>query len=408
MRGKGERIIMSIIFQDRLGNKEKLDAFPGENISSVLLRYHIPLTSVITTLDDKPISEMSVLDPRKDYFVKLIEGYDIKSIISAVFPNESTNLPYLKSRVVFDLDGSLIEQHIPMECSDVVDMVEDSIRFAISNYQMIDEGETVLVGLSGGVDSSSLLIALTKISREMNFKVVAATFEDFDSMSSPAFQNAQQLAKMLEVEHRLIPSNVIEEAFHLNKSLRSILPEMMETEYRSYAMYADHHTTRRALELFADDIGADKILLGLHTTDLIAGLINSYTTGYQMADMFKRKVGKYTYIYPLMFVPKKELHLYFYAHQQRYAVHTYPNSWELNPKDRNYYYYLADQIQSLFPGIENYLFEAHSVQLKTSPKLNFTKCKNCGSHILQQYNSDIGDGDCDVCRVFRELGYIDK
>ena len=46
-----------------------------------------------------------------------------------------------------------------------------------------------------------------------------------------------------------------------------------------------------------------------------------------MADMFKRQVGQYVYIYPLMFIPKKELHLYFYYHQHKYAVHSYPNAW---------------------------------------------------------------------------------
>ena len=399
---------MSIFFQDRMGARKELSSFPGETLASVLMRNHIPYTSVISTINDNPISEFTIVDNSVDYMVTRIEGYDIGAIISKVFTDGNFTCEYLKNRVYFNVDGSLVAEHCPLNCAEVVTMVEDNIAFAISNYKLIDKGETVLVGLSGGVDSSSLLIALSKLCKQFDFKVVAATFEDFDSISSPTFTNAKTLAKNLGVEHKLIPADTIEKAFHLNKPLRQILPEMMKTKHHPYAMYTDHHTTRRALEIFSDEIGADKILLGLHTTDLIAGLLNSYSTGYQMANMFKRVVGPYTYIYPLMFVPKKELHIYFYHHQKKYAVHSYPNAWELDPKDRNYYYYLADQLQTIFPGIENYLFEAHGWALKRQNKLSFTRCCNCGSHILQQDCTPVNNEVCDVCAILDDLGYVVK
>lgn len=400
-------ITLSVIFKDRMGNSKNLNYFDGETIGSVLIRNHIPISSVITTLDDMPVTEQCIINPQKEYIIKLIEGYDISSIINSIFDNDNSTSSYLKRRVLFDIDGTLLNEAAPMSCEEVSNMVEANIRFAIQNYDMIEENETVLVGLSGGVDSSSLLIALSKLSKEMNFNVVAATFEDFDSLSSPTFTNAKKLAEELGVKHTLIPSDTIEKAFHLIKPLRQILPEMMGTKYNHYAMYADHHTTRRALELHSEIIGADKIILGLHTTDLVAGLLNSYTTGYQMANMFKRQVGNYTYIYPLMFVPKKELHIYYYWHKNKYAVHSYPNAWEINPKDRNYYYYLADCMQDLFPGIENYLFEAHSRMIQRETGTHFTKCVNCGSHILQQDFAPVNSELCDVCAAFKELGYIE-
>lgn len=399
-------ISLSVYFKDRMGNSQLLNHYEGETIASVLLRNHIPVSSVITTVDEKPVTEHCIIESEKDYTIKLIEGYDIGAIISNIFDIDNSTTNYIKRRVTFDIDGALINEAVPLDCSDVVSIVEDNIRFAIQNYEMISENETVLVGLSGGVDSSSLLIALSKLSKEMNFNVVAATFEDFDSLSSPTFTNAKALADELGVKHTLISSNTIEEAFNLNKPLRQILPEMMSTKYSHYAMYADHHTTRRALELHSDKIGADKIILGLHTTDLVAGLLNSFATGYQMASMFKRQVGDYTYIYPLMFVPKKELHLYYYYHKNKYAVHSYPNAWEINPKDRNYYYYLADCMQDLFPGIENYLYEAHSRSIQRETGTHFTKCCNCGSHILQQEYAPLNSELCDVCLAFKELGYI--
>ena len=398
---------MAVIFQDRLDNQRELPFYEGETLESVLARHHIPVPSVITTRGDEPIAENAVIDPAAQYDVRLIEGYDIGGILSDVFPPQPGEAAYVKRRVTFGADGSLIAEHVPMSCAEVASMVEDSMRFTLGNYGLVEKGDVVLVGLSGGVDSSALLICLNKLSKELGFHVVAATFEDFDSPSSPAFANAQRLAASLGVRHELIGAGTIEEAFRLNRPLRQILPELMGTKYACFAMYADHHTTRRALELFSERIGANRIALGLHTTDLMAGLLNSYTTGYETADIFKREVGPYTYIYPLMYIPKKELHLYYYQHAHRFAVHTYPNAWELNPRDRNYYYYLADQLQAFFPGMENYLYEAHAWQLRYHRELRFTRCENCGSHILQQDYAPVNSNLCDVCRMLDELHYID-
>ena len=184
---------MAVVFKDRMGNTKRLSHFDGESIASVLGRNHIPTTSVITTLNEIPITEDAIIDPECDYIVKLIEGYDIETIVSGVFTPASVG-QYHKRRLLFDVDGSLITENATLSCGDVVEMVEDNIEFTISNYGMIEENETVLVGLSGGVDSSSLLIALSKLSKKLNFTVVAATFEDFDSLSSPTFTNAQKLA----------------------------------------------------------------------------------------------------------------------------------------------------------------------------------------------------------------------
>ncbi|MCL2355318.1 MAG: asparagine synthase-related protein [Oscillospiraceae bacterium] len=397
---------MPLFFQDRKNNKKQLRSFTGETIAEILRRNRIPVSSVITICDGKPISENSKLDDRKIYLSKLIEGYDIESVIETVDNKSKEKASYFKDRITFGIDGKLIGEHVSLSCDEVVQLVDENIKFAVTHYGMIKSSDKVLVGLSGGVDSSSLLISLEKLSKIIGFTIEAATFEDFDSLSSPTFSNAKSLAKELGVNHHLINADIVDKAFNLTKPIREILPELMKTEDKHFAMYIDHHTTRRALELFSEQIGANKIILGLHVTDLVAGLLNSFTTGYYVADMFDRKIGPYTYIYPLMFIPKKELHLYYYAHMGEYAVHSYPNAWELDPKDRNYYYYLADLLQDSFPGIENYLFEANSWRLKRHPSLNYTQCCNCKSHILQQEFVMANKEMCDVCASLDKLGYI--
>lgn len=395
-----------LIFQDRKGTKIELQVFDSERIKDVLIRNNIPCTSVLTVCDGKPISEDSVMQGGKTYTSMLIEGYDLPTIRSLYTTDEKIEAPYIKKRVHFGVDGQLNHEYVPMQIQDIVDMVDSNIEYVIEEYNLIQKGDRVLVGLSGGVDSSSLLIALSKLREKIDFTLIAATFEDFDSLTSPTFANAHQLAEKLKVEHELIPADTVTKTFSLTKNIRDILPEMMNTDYSHCAMYVDHHTTRRALEVFADKINANKIVLGLHTSDIIGGLLNSFLTGYTVGDLYKREIGNYTYIYPLCFVPKKELHLYFYAMMGRYAVHTYPNAWEMKPQDRNYYYYLADVLQTYFPGIENYLFEANRYRLSQSKKLKYVQCRNCHSFILEQDSSMKSEDDCDVCKILRKLGYI--
>lgn len=394
-----------LYFQNRKGEKRALTYYVGETIADVLLRNKIPPTSVITTCGEAPVSEYSTVEDEKEYIVRLIEGYDISTITQSLDEGvHSSACAYVKNRMYFTVNGELQNEHIEMSIADVVKMVDDNIEYALNRYKMIQEGDVVLVGLSGGVDSSSLLIALSKLQSKLKFKLIAATFEDFDSLTSPTFANAKKLANEMHVEHRLIRADLVTKAFNLQKPIIQILPELMNTEYGHFAMYIDHHTTRRALEIFADEIGANKIVLGLHTTDLLGGLLNSFATGYAVGDMFKREIGDYTYIYPLCFVPKKELHIYYYAHMGRYAVHSYPNAWELNPQDRNYYYYLGDMLQVIFPGIENYLLEANSYRNQHSHRLQFTRCGNCGAFILKQPGIQ-DEAVCDVCRILKILKY---
>ena len=99
----------------------------------------------------------------------------------------------------------------------------------------------------------------------------------------------------------------------------------METTDAHQVMYIDHHTTRRTLEVFAESHKSHKIALGLHTTDLLGGLLNAHVTGYQTGSIPSRHLGNVEYIYPLAFISKKELHLYHLFRTGKWALHTPPN-----------------------------------------------------------------------------------
>lgn len=402
-----------VTFIDRLGNREQLVPVSGERVESLLLRHRIPPASVITLRNGKVVADNYTIDSDATYEVFLIEGYDIGRIRQAyadVCDAEgfTESAAYLKRSLNFSKSGSLDSSCAALSLDDVVGYVDTTVAETCRSFNLISEGDGVLVGLSGGVDSSSLLITLAAARSSLPaFRLVAVTFEDFDSKTSPTFRHASELAQSLGVEHHLAPARLAEEVFHLNTPLREVLPRLMETNAAHFVMYIDHHTTRRTLEVFAEQNKLDSIALGLHTTDLIAGLMNGWMTGYNIANLPKRQIGNTTYIYPLAFIHKRELHLYHLARTGHLARHANPNAWERNPTDRNFYYYLSDLLQAWWPGLETMLFTAHNWRVSRQPPLRYEQCKNCGSTLVHQPFTAIESEECDACTVMRGSGFID-
>lgn len=398
-------------FVDRLGNRELMTPVPGDRAETLLLRNHIPPASVIVLRDGQPVSDLHTLDENSAYEAHLIEGYDLGSIRrvyeSLSNPEDARSATYVKKSLGFSKSGALEPLSVALTLEEQAEHVENTVVETCSEFNLIRGGDGVLLGLSGGVDSSSLLLALAAARPRLpQFRLAAVTFEDFDSRRSPTFKHASDLAQSLGVEHHLAPAGLAEEIFNLNTPLLEVLPRLMETSAAHFVMYIDHHTTRRTLEVFAERNGLDRIALGLHTTDLVAGLLNGWMTGYNIASLPLREVGESTYIYPLAFVHKRELHLYHLFRTGALARHASPNAWERNPTDRNYYYYLSDLLQSSWPGLETMLFTAHNWRVSRQPPLHYEHCRNCGSALLHQPFTPIASEECDACTIFRRAGFI--
>lgn len=398
-------------FIDRIGTREQLAEVNGDRVETLLLRYRIPPASVIVLKNGQPVSDDLMLEHDGVYEAHLIEGYDIGKIRQTYDAlnddTEAEGKAYLKRSISFSKSGSLDPGCAALTLEELADYVETTVVETCTEFELIKAEDGVLLGLSGGVDSSSLLLTLAAArSRLPQFRLAAVTFEDFDSQTSPTFKHASELAQSLGIEHHLAPASLAEETFHLNTPLREVLPKLMNTSSAHFAMYIDHHTTRRTLEVFAEHKGLKNIALGLHTTDLIAGLLNGWATGYNIANLPKREVGKAVYIYPLAFIHKRELHLYHLYKTGHLARHANPNSWERNPTDRNFYYYLSDLLQSSWPSLETMLFTAHNWRVSRQPALRYEHCSNCGSTLLHQPFTPISSEECDACIVLRNAGFI--
>ena len=92
-----------------------------------------------------------------------------------------------------------------------------STKKAIDDYKMIEDGDKIALGISGGKDSLSLLYAISHLRRfyPKKFDIEAITvdigFEESD------FSDIEKLCQELDVNYTLVKSNIAEIVFDIKK-----------------------------------------------------------------------------------------------------------------------------------------------------------------------------------------------
>lgn len=172
------------------------------------------------------------------------------------------------------------------------------IRRAILNHQLIEAGDKVAIGLSGGKDSTSLLYFLDTISKQERlgfpFEIVPISldmgFEDVNLQ--PLIEFCQQLGYPLEV----VPTKIAEVVFDVRKETS---PCSLCAKLRRGILYNK-----------ARELGCNKVALGHHLDDAIEtyfmnflfhGKLNSFEPKSYLS---KTEV---TLIRPLLYIPEQEI-----------------------------------------------------------------------------------------------------
>ena len=267
--------------------------------------------------------------------------------------------------------------------------------------KLLENEDKLVFGLSGGVDSTTLVHVFGQLKKMYpKLEIFAVTYDDFQSKNDPIITFVKNVAAENGIPHYIVSELKVRKRFNLRKSIKKILSELMNTEDAHKVMYLDHHFTRVSLEIMAREKNVQKICLGVHATDLLAGILNSFTTGFPAGIIPKREISDFTYVYPLCYTTKKEMKYYLHAKDVPHFSSNKVKSWEMNPLDRNYYYYLADIIQDYWPGCFQYFF--HGSNILNKEKKTYRECSNCCSFFISTDNSK----RCDVCDILAKHNYI--
>lgn len=172
------------------------------------------------------------------------------------------------------------------------------VRAAVEKYQMIDEGDKIAVGVSGGKDSLVLLCALAELSRyyPKHFTVTAITADPCFGGKDTDFSQIEKLCSELNVPYIIRKTNLGQVVFEDRKEKN---PCSLCAKMR-----------RGILHNICVEEGFNKIALGHHYDDAVQTfLMNLFYGGkigcFSPKSYLSRK--NITMIRPLIFCEEREI-----------------------------------------------------------------------------------------------------
>ena len=178
------------------------------------------------------------------------------------------------------------------------------VRRAVDDYQMIEEGDRIAVGVSAGKDSLTLLYALAELRRfyPKRFELVAITIDM--GLPNADFTPVREFCERLDVPYHVFPSEIYKIIFEVRKEKN---PCSLCAKMR-----------RGALHNAAKSIGCNRVALGHHFDDAVETfMLNLFYEGrigcFSPVTYLSR--ADLHLIRPMIYLPEKDVR-YFAAHTE--------------------------------------------------------------------------------------------
>src|ERR687892_387155 len=176
---------------------------------------------------------------------------------------------------------------------------------AITDFNMIEDGDRIMVGLSGGKDSWALLQTLDVLRQRapIRFSLVAVNVD----------------SGYKEFKHDLIAKTCAERGWELrieHTTIGEVMDDLLDASATPCSLCA--RLRRGVLYRLADQVGATKIALGHHLDDLIETLLlNLFFAGAlkAMPARLTSDNGRHVVVRPLVGVTEAEARAYAKAQQ---------------------------------------------------------------------------------------------
>ena len=218
------------------------------------------------------------------------------------------------------------------------------VRRAVDDYKMIDEGDRIAVGVSGGKDSLALLVALAELRRfyPKKFEVVAITvdmgFEGGD------FSQIEEFCRRLHVEYRIVKTDIAKIIFEVRREPN---PCSLCAKMRRGSLHAE-----------AQAAGSNKVALGHHYDDAVETfMMNLFFEGRlgcfsPVSYLSNRKI---TLIRPLLYATEKDVQYFARKTNLPVAVSLCP---EDHATERENMKNLLTELEKTNKGVKHRIFHA--------------------------------------------------
>ena len=219
-----------------------------------------------------------------------------------------------------------------------------NVRRALDNYQMIDDGDRIAVGVSGGKDSLTLLCALGELRRfyPKHFELSAVTVDlGFNNMK---LDEVSALCKRLDVPYKVVGT----------ETARIVFKERREKNPCSLCAKLRKGALNQALK----DMGCNKVAYAHHKDDVVETMLMSliyegrFHTFSPVTYLDKSGI---TVIRPLLYMSEADV----IGFQNKYNLPVVKSSCPADGHTkREYVKQLLRQLNLENPGVKNRMFTA--------------------------------------------------
>ncbi|MFX1316303.1 MAG: TIGR00269 family protein [Promethearchaeota archaeon] len=266
--------------------------------------------------------------------------------------------------------------------------IEKIIYNTISKYKLLKPNDKIIVALSGGKDSITLLYNLIKIQEKVYHSepVIALTIDEgIKGYRENSIKNAKEFCKKYDIEHKIVS---------LKDKIGITLDEIVNLKKKSsdYEYACNYCATfrRRILNDSSKELGGSVLAVGHNLTDIAETFLMNilYKRFHIIANqyLFKEQNNRINNFFinkitPLMRIPEEEIFLY--ANIKKFDY--YPSHCPYREKDPIIRKRVLDFIQKFklySPEIEFNLFngflELSKMLYFNYEKKSYNSCQSCG------------------------------
>ena len=102
-------------------------------------------------------------------------------------------------------------------------MLEEKVKKTIIKYNLIQSGDKIILGVSGGPDSICMLFSLKELSKVLNFQIVVAHINHGIRKNAKLDEKyVEELCKKLKVKYYVLHTNITQIAKQEKKGLEEV------------------------------------------------------------------------------------------------------------------------------------------------------------------------------------------
>ncbi len=255
-----------------------------------------------------------------------------------------------------------------------------SFEKTVSKGKMIQQGDRIAVGVSGGKDSMVLLHLMHKFSKKVPITIIAVTIDEgIEGYRDRSIEKVEEFVSRIGVEHRV---------FSFKENLGFEVDDLKNLKHCTYCGVF----RRSLLNKAARETGADKIAIGHNLDDEAQSVLMNVMRGD--SKRMKRAASDSKFvprIKPMKNILEKEIVAYAIVNEIPYFDGECPNSFNNVRRDVQT---ILNGLESKYPGTKIQMTKFRE-KIKQTAQSEVNHCIKCGEPTSQQI--------CKACELAERL-----